>query len=232
LFDAALAASPTAIALSFGDASEWIGKAKAAGAKVICQVQTHDDADTAVAAGADALVAQGTEAGGHTGTMTLLPFLAAVVSRHPDVPVLAAGGIADGRTLAAALTAGADGAWLGTAFLATPEAVEVGDEHKRRIVESDGTDTIFTRAYDIISGAPWPATIGARLRRDDFTDEWAGREDDLRARKDEVKAAAEPYYYGQSAAFVDAVRPAADVLRTVCGDAETILRTRPQALLT
>jgi hypothetical protein len=78
---------------------------------VICQVQNYDDAELAVAAGADVLVAQGTEAGGHTGTMSLLPFLAGVVDRYPDVPVLAAGGIADGRTLAAALTAGADGAW-------------------------------------------------------------------------------------------------------------------------
>jgi len=232
LFDAALAASPAAIALSFGAAAPWVKKAKTSGTKVICQVQTHDDADAVVDAGADVLVAQGIEAGGHTGTMSLLPFLTAVAERHPGVPLLAAGGIGDGRTLAAVLTAGADGAWLGTAFLATPEAVEVGDEHKRRIVESDGTDTIFTRVYDIVSGAPWPPAIGARLRRDEFTDEWAAREDDLRAHKADVKPAAEPFYYGQSAAFVDAVRPAAEVVRSVCDGAEAVLRSRPRALLT
>jgi nitronate monooxygenase len=209
-----------------------VEKAKTSGAKVICQVQTHEDADAVVAAGADVLVAQGIEAGGHTGTMSLLPFLSAVAERHPDVPLLAAGGIGDGRTLAAALTAGADGAWLGTAFLATDEAVEVQDEHKRLIVASDGTDTVFTRAYDIVSGAPWPPAIGARLRHDAFTDEWAGREDDLRASKDTVRPEGEPVYYGQSAAFVDTVRPAADVVRTVCDGAEAILRTRPPTLFT
>ena len=147
-----MAESPAAIALSFADPAPWIGRCKAAGARVICQVQTYEDADLAIAAGADVLVAQGNEAGGHTGSMGLLPLLVGVVARYPDVPVLAAGGIADGRTLAAALTAGADGAWLGTAFLATPEAVEVHEIHKRLIVESDGTDTVFTRAYDIVVG--------------------------------------------------------------------------------
>jgi nitronate monooxygenase len=245
LFDAALAAKPSAIALSFGDVTPWIGPAKASGATVVCQVQTHADADAALAAGADVLVAQGIEAGGHTGTMSLLPFLAAVVDRHPDTPVLAAGGIGDGRTLAAVLAAGADGAWLGTVLLATPEAVEVQDVHKRLVVESDGTDTVFTRTYDILSGAPWPAAIGARLRRNRVTDEWNEREDELRDRREEVAKDhpgarmsgtpldpdRDPVYYGQSAAFVHAIRPAAEVVHTICDDAEAILRTRPQALV-
>src|SRR5688572_5804413 len=185
LFEATLAERPAVVALSFGDPLPWLTQAKDAGARVICQVQTLEHADAAVAAGADVLVAQGNEAGGHTGTMGLLPFLPAVVARHPDVPVLAAGGIADGRTLAAALTAGADGAWLGTAFLATPEAVEVHDIHKDLIVASDGGDTVFDLAYDIVSGLPWPHGIGTRLRRNRFTDEWCGREAELRTRKEE-----------------------------------------------
>ncbi|WP_030802134.1 nitronate monooxygenase [Streptomyces sp. NRRL S-337] len=97
----------------------------AAGATDGRQVQTYEDAETAVAAGTDALVAQGSEAGGHIGTMGLLTFRAGVVRRYPDVPVLAAGGIDDGGTLAAVLTAGAVGVWLGMALLATREAVEV-----------------------------------------------------------------------------------------------------------
>src|SRR5439155_9618190 len=157
LLEAAVAERPAAVAFSFADPQPWVDEAKATGARVICQVQNYRDAELAVAAGADVLVAQGTEAGGHTGTMGLLPFLAGVVERYPDVPVLAAGGVADGRTLAAALMVGADGAWLGTAFLATPEAVEVHDLHKDFIVASDGTDTVFTRVYDIVSGMPWPA---------------------------------------------------------------------------
>jgi nitronate monooxygenase len=185
LFEATLAEGPPAVALSFGDPRPRIDQARDAGARVMCQVQNYEDAALAVDAGADILVAQGTEAGGHTGTMSLLPFLAGVVARYPDVPVLAAGGIADGRTLAAALTAGADGAWLGTAFLATPEAVEVHDVHKELIVQSDGADTVFTRAYDIVSGLPWPAGIGERVRRNRFTDEWMEREAELQARREE-----------------------------------------------
>lgn len=241
LFEATLAERPAAVALSFADPGPWIGACKDAGARVICQVQTYEGAELAVAGGADVLVAQGTEAGGHTGTMSLLPFLAGLVARYPDVPVLAAGGIADGRTLAAALTAGADGAWLGTAFLATPEAIEVHDVHKRLIVESDGTDTVFTKAYDIVSGLPWPPPIGERVRRNRFTEEWSEREAELRE-SSTASTMADPFesppdpetgavLYGQSAGFVHNISPAAEVLRSVSVDAERILRTRPQLLL-
>ncbi|MFV0126356.1 NAD(P)H-dependent flavin oxidoreductase [Streptomyces sp. HMX112] len=244
LFDATLEERPEVVALSFADPRPWLDRAKEAGARVMCQVQSYQDAETAVAAGADVLVAQGTEAGGHTGTMGLLPFLAGVVRRYPEVPVLAAGGIADGRTLAAALTAGADGAWLGTAFLATPEAVEVHDIHKRLIVESDGGDTVWTRAYDIASGLPWPTAVGARVRRNRFTDEWSEREAMLRERREEFappqgvnpfEAPPDPessaISYGQSASFVEAVRPAAAVVRGISTDAEAILKERPRSLL-
>jgi nitronate monooxygenase len=244
LLEAALAEHPAAVAFSFADPEPWVDRCRAAGARVICQVQNYEAAEQAVASGADVLVAQGTEAGGHTGTMSLLPFLAGVVSRYPDVPVLAAGGLADGRTLAAALTAGADGAWLGTAFLATPEAVEVNDTHKRLIVESDGTDTVFTRAYDIMSGFPWPASIGERVRRNHFTDEWSEREADLRDHRAEMAEAAaagprptspdpdtDEVLYGQSAGFINAIRPAAEVVRTISAEAERILQSRPQSLL-
>ncbi|MFC5203574.1 MULTISPECIES: NAD(P)H-dependent flavin oxidoreductase [Streptomyces] len=243
-FEAALEERTDVIALSFADPQPWVARAKDAGARVMCQVQKYDDADMAVAAGADVLVAQGTEAGGHTGTMGLLPFLAGLVRRYPDVPVLAAGGIGDGRTLAAVLTAGADGAWMGTAFLATPEAVEVHDLHKRLIVESDGSDTVWTRAYDIVSDLPWPETIGQRVRRNRFTDEWAECEATLRNRKGEfappedvnpLEGTPDPdtsaILYGQSAAFVDAVRPAAEVVRGISDEAEAILASRPRALL-
>jgi nitronate monooxygenase len=244
LFEATLTAAtpPAVVALSFGDAQPWLDRAKQAGAKVMCQVQTLEEAARVVEAGADVLVVQGNEAGGHTGRMSLLPFLATAAHRWPDMPLLAAGGIADGRTLAAALTAGADGAWLGTAFMATPEAVEVHDIHKRLIVASDGGDTVFDLAYDIVSGLPWPEGIGLRLRRNRFTDEWAGREAELRSRKEEFAVPppspdkppdpdTDMILYGQSAAFVTAVRPAAEVMQTICDDAESILRSRPSQLL-
>lgn len=245
LFAETLAARPAAVAFSFADPAPWTEQVKASGAKMICQVQTYEDAAIAVDGGTDVLVAQGTEAGGHTGAMSLLPFLAGVAEKYPDTPVLAAGGIGGGRSLAAALTAGADGAWLGTAFIATPEAVEVHDVHKQLIVESDGGDTVFTRAYDIVSGLPWPATIGERVRRNRFTDEWSNRESELRERREEFVSPpnegssetvpdpeTDSILYGESATFVNAVRPAADVLRSICEEAEHILRTRPSAILT
>jgi nitronate monooxygenase len=242
LFEATLAEQVPAVMFSFGDPKPWVEQAKTAGARVICQVQTLEDADLAVDAGTDVLIAQGIAAGGHTGTMSLLPFLSAVVDRFPNVPVLAAGGIANGRTLAAVMTAGADGALVGTAFLATPEAVEVHDVHKRLIVESDGTDTVFTRAYDIVSGFQWPGSVGERVRANRFTDEWAGREAELRERRDEFVGGnlffAEPpdpetdqVLYGEGAGSVTAIRPAAEVIQMICGQAEEILRSRPRLLL-
>jgi nitronate monooxygenase len=195
----------------------------------------------AVAAGADMLVAQGHEAGGHTGQLSLLSFLSRVVSAYPDLPVLASGGIGDGRTLAAALAAGAEGAWAGTAFLASPETVEVVEIYKQRVIESDGTDTVFSRVYDIVDGLPWPEGIGGRVYCNRFVDEWEGRDDELVARQEELRAVLnEAYqrdtdvaavYMGQSAAFVNGARPAGEVVRSICDDAERILRERAEKLL-
>ena len=238
---AAIEAQPDAVVLSFADPGPWMPRLRDAGIAVICQVQDPDGASQAVDAGADVLVVQGTAAGGHTGTIELLPLLTRTVERFPDVPVLAAGGIADGRTLAAALLAGADGAVVGTALLATSEAVEVDDRYKQLIVSSNGDDTVLTQTFDIISGLPWPETIRDRVRRNRTTDEWAGREAELRARRGEVAGAYAPgggldperdaVRYGQSAGAVDAIRPAGDVVRAISETAEAILRDRPDTLL-
>jgi nitronate monooxygenase len=241
-FDVAIEAKVPVIALSFGGLQPWLERAKASGATVICQVQTIEHAQQAVLAGADVLVAQGNEAGGHTGRMNLLPFLTHIVDLFPSTPVMAAGGIADGRALAACLAAGADGAWLGTAFLATPEAVEISDGYKDAIVQSNGEDTVYTKVFDIVQGLPWPEGIAGRVRRNRFTHKWHGREDEVRAKREQlapVLMAAEQQhdieqsaiYMGQSAAFVKQVRPAADVMRNICEDAERILRERPAAIL-
>lgn len=233
MFDAALEARPTAVALSFGDPTPWLGAVREAGAAAVCQVQTPDGAAQAVDAGADVLVVQGNEAGGHTGTLGLLSFLADTVRRFPDVIVLAAGGIGDGRGLAAVLLEGADGAWLGTAFLATAEAVEVSDEHKRRVVASDGSDTIFTRVHDIVSGLSWPEGIGERLQHDALTEAWSGREVELMERRKEVAPTVvdPPYRFGPAASSVPAIRPAGEVVRMITTEAEAILRSRPGQLL-
>lgn len=242
LFDAAIAEKPPVIAFSFGDPQPYVGRAKAAGAKVICQVQTFEGAKNAIEAGADVLVAQGNEAGGHTGTMNLLPFLVRLVDLYPGVPIMAAGGISSGRALAAALAGGADGAWAGTAFLASPEAVEVREGHKRLVLQSDGEDTVFTDIFDTLSGLPWPKGIGGRIWKNQLVEKWEGRERELPDHRQELgaayMAAVEDFdpqmldlYMGQGAGYVNAMRPAADVLREMCGDAERILRERSSQLL-
>lgn len=242
LFDATIQAKPPVVALSFGVPGPYIERAKAAGAKVMCQVQSMQHARDAVAGRADVLVAQGNEAGGHTGTMNLLPLLVRVIEAYPDIPVMAAGGISSGRALAAVLAAGAEGAWVGTAFLASPEAVEVREGHKQKVLESDGEDTVFTEIFDRLSGAPWPVGIGGRVWNNRLIREWTGREAEVPAHHEEITAqymaAVENYdtqvldlYMGQSAGAVNAIRPAADVLRDICDGAERILRDRTSQLL-
>lgn len=244
LFDAALETRPPVVVLSFAPTGPWIGRAHDAGARVICQVQTMELVRDALAEGADALLVQGHEAGGHTGTMGLLPFLASVLEVSGDTPVLAAGGVSSGRTLAAVLAAGADGASLGTAFLACREAVDVPDAYKECIVESNGEDTVFTTLYDEARDLHWPKPIGMRLRRTKHTDKWQGREDEVKEHLDELRAElpavldfehfdpeVTTMLYGQSAACVDAVRPAAEIVHNLCDEAAALLRKRLPALL-
>ena len=174
------------VVFSFADPSPWLGRAKDAGCVTICQVQSLELARQAVDAGADILLAQGNEAGGHTGEITLLPLLVDLVGRYPDVPVLAAGGITTGRALAAVLGAGGEGASLGTAMLTTPEAVEVPETFKERIVLSDGQDTAFTRLYDLLGTRPWPAGIAGRVYRNRLVREWDGRDAEIAAHREEL----------------------------------------------
>ena len=220
---------------SFADPEPWMGRAKDAGATTICQVQSLELARQAVDAGADVLLAQGNEAGGHTGNINLLPLLVDLVERYPNVPVLAAGGITTGRALAGALAAGAEGASLGTAMLTTPEAVEVPETFKERIVLSDGQDTTFTRLYDLLGTRPWPEGIAGRVYRNRLVREWDGRDADILANREEltsdVAAAratgdteASAVYMGQGAGHINSIRPAADVMTDICQGAEAILR--------
>jgi nitronate monooxygenase len=234
-FEVALEEKVPLIVLSFGDPRPYAERAKAAGVPVACQVQTQEGARWALEAGAEFIVAQGNEAGGHGGYLNTLPCVSMALSIVGEVPVVAAGGIADGRTLAAVLAAGAEGAMLGTALLATPEATDISDEYKGHIVASDGEDTVFSEVWDIVGGAPWPEGIAVRTRRDELVEEWTGREQELRERLDQVRDGlkaepAIPINMGQSAGFVSAVRPAADVVASICDDAEVVLRDRAAQL--
>jgi nitronate monooxygenase len=190
-FEVALEERVPVVTFSFAGPHPWLSRAKEKGITIICQVQTMEAAAQAVAAGADILVAQGNEAGGHTGAMTLFPLLINIVDQYPDIPVMAAGGVGYGRSLAAVLAAGSEGAWVGTAFLATPEAVEVPEAYKNCIVQSNGEDTIYTQIFDILDPAifhipAWPEGIAALAYNNRFVQEWHGRENELRQGLDQV----------------------------------------------
>jgi nitronate monooxygenase len=222
-FDITVETEPPAVILSFSNPQPWLDRAHDAGCKVICQVQTVEQAVSARDEGADALVAQGTEAGGHTGQMGLFPLLASVLRRCPDIPVLTAGGVGDAASLAAVMALGADGALLGTAFLASEEAPALHPRAKKVIVDSDGGTTVWTRAYDIAMGLSFPEGIGARVHANAFTRRWEGREQMLAEQRDAVAGHLRAFdsepddeawlMYGQSAAFIDAVRPIAEIMR-------------------
>jgi nitronate monooxygenase len=173
---------PAAVMLSFGDPSPFIQAIRRTSATLILQVTGLEEARQAVSLGADVIVAQGIEAGGHSARRgrSTLPFVPAVVDLAAPVPVLAAGGIADGRGLAAALALGAEGALIGTRFQATGEAL-ADPAAKKAIVEGCGENTEHSRVLDIARGSRWPSKYPARTLGHPFLDQWRGREEDLAA---------------------------------------------------
>lgn len=179
LLDVALEQRPGAVWLSFGDPGDFVQRIKATGAKLVCQVQTEAMARAALEAGADVLVAEGAEGGGHgvtRGTLALVP--AIVDLAGPRVPVVAAGGIADGRGLAASLMLGATGVAVGTRFYATVEAAGF-DAAKQRILEASGDDSARSVVFDISRNNVWPAPFTGRCLQNEHLRSWAGREVDL-----------------------------------------------------
>jgi len=173
--------------LSFGDVRPHAQKIKRAGALLICQVQTLHQVREAVANGADVLVAQGAEGGGHGISRSTFPFVPAVVDAAPDVPVAAAGGVADGRGLAAALMLGADGVLVGTRFYASQDAAGL-PAAKKRMVTATGDRTIRSILFDIARRNVWPAPYSGRVLQNDFSEKWRGREADLLQHQDEEAA--------------------------------------------
>jgi nitronate monooxygenase len=183
MLDRVLAHSPAALLLSFGDPSPFAARIHAAGTKLICQVQTIAHARVALDCGASVLVAQGTEAGGHgavRATMTLVPEVADLLAREqPQTLLVAAGGIADGRGLAASLMLGADGCMIGTRFWTCPESL-VHPNHQHAAIAASGDGTVRQIAADIAAGLDWPAEFTGRVLRNSFVERWHGRETDHR----------------------------------------------------
>lgn len=233
--DVALDAKPAAIMLSFGDPTPYTRKIKTVGSRIICQVQTLEQAKQAAGAGADIIIAQGRDAGGHSGmtrgTIGLVP--AVVDAVGPSIPVVAAGGIADGRGLAAALSLGAAGVSMGTRFTATRESLW-DQAMKEKAVASGGDDTAQTRVFDIVRGAAWPAIYPGRALRNEFFDRWHGKEGALEGQQKQVEAtylASDAKDFGQRVVWtgegVDLVRDipsARDVIERIVEEAASVLR--------
>ncbi|WP_406368950.1 nitronate monooxygenase [Streptomyces sp. NBC_00647] len=173
---------PVAVMFSFGDPSPFVERVHQAGAAVIIQVTDLEEARHAVDLDADVIVAQGTESGGHGARhgRSTLPFVPVVVDLAEPVPVLAAGGIADGRGVAAALALGAAGAVIGTRFQATAEAL-VDPSTAEALVEGRGQDTERNRILDIARSSRWPSKYSARTLGHPWLDRWRDREAELAA---------------------------------------------------
>lgn len=244
--DAALAAGVKAVSFFWGNPEPYIARAKAAGALTMMTVGSAEEAKRAIDVGVDIIVAQGVEAGGHVwgnvGTFVLIP---AVRDAIGDKPLIAAGGIADGRGLAAALALGADAIWMGTRFVASTEA-DTHDVYRAAIVAARETDTLHSTLFDLDwPNAPHRALINSTVRR-----WWTAGSPGLRPGEGEAiarRADGSPLrryaddtpgrgmtgeiealclYAGQSAGLVHDVAPAAGIIDRVMRDAETIMGRR------
>ena len=238
VLDRVLARRPRALMLSFGDPRPFAAAIRGAGVPLFCQVQTAGDAALALEARADVIVAQGAEAGGHgdrRATFTLVPEVADLIAqRSPDTLLCAAGGIADGRGLAAALMLGADGVVVGSRLWATHEA-QVSEAMHGAALAADGDATLRTSVVDIARSLDWPERFTARVLRNRFTERWHGREAELRRQGDEAArawregwTAGDPdrasTFVGEAAGLIGSIEPAAAVLARMSAQAADVLR--------
>jgi nitronate monooxygenase len=237
LLDIALKAKPRAIMLSFGDPKPHAPRIKAAGSLLICQVQNEQMAREALDAGADILIAQGTEAGGHGASRTLIDIVPTVIDLAAGrVPVVAAGGLADGRGLAAMMMLGASGVMLGTRFYASLEC-DGADEAKKRICAADSGETVRSIIFDVSRKLWWPAPFTGRALINDHARRWMGREVEL---VQNVEAVAVEYaeawdagnfdiagvFAGNGVGMIHDIPPAAEIVERIASEADQILQGR------
>jgi nitronate monooxygenase len=231
----ALGYQPGAVMLSFGDPRPFAEMVRRSEAVLIVQVTDLAEARQAVDVGADVIVAQGTEAGGHGARRgwSTLAFVPAVVDLVAPVPVLGAGGIADGRGVAAALALGAAGALIGTRFLATAEALADPDA-KKAIVDGGGEETERSSVLDIARGSRWPLEYTGRTLGHPFLDRWRDAEAELAADPDDVRRAyreaiardeipAEPVWASQAIGLIGDLPPAAELVGLLAAQAQEAL---------
>lgn len=243
-FAAALAEKPPVMAFAWPRADQdlkpYVARAHDAGCIVTFMANGAPEATRAAEAGADVIIAQGTEGGGHVGWTASMALTPMVIDAVAPIPVLSAGGFADGRGLAAALALGADGILLGTRFLASVES-PLHDNFKQAIVDSDGHDTFLTEIPDIAQGVVWPGAM-SRAQRNRFAERWAGREWALRQHQGEALNALRaarlagdvheaPLSMGQDSGLIHDIPPAADIVRRIVEEAEDIIGRKLAGIL-
>jgi nitronate monooxygenase/enoyl-[acyl-carrier protein] reductase II len=216
------------LSLAWGKADEIVRRAHDAGMKVIHQVNTPEEAGRAASDGADVIVAQGAEGGGHVGAMSTLPLVPQVIDVVNGVPVLAAGGIADGRGFAAVLMLGAQGVLVGTRFLATPEARGRGHS-KDVILNALGSQTVASKFFDDVLGLRWPGAL-VRSIRNPLLDRWAQRQQDWALAAEQIRpsleaalAAGDFVIAGESAGLIHDIVPAGELVARIAREAEALL---------
>jgi enoyl-[acyl-carrier protein] reductase II len=235
-FAATLAARPAAISYHLGDPDELVARAHDAGILWIQQVMDVDQARQAVDRGVDVIVAQGGEAGGHSGFIATMALVPQVVDVAAGTPVVAAGGIASGRGLAAALALGADGVAMGTRFLAAQE-MAIHPAWKDMVVRARSADAVHAGLLDVLlppyNRPHYPAAV--RMLTTPFLREWSGRPDELAEQAAEltpkivqavVDGGGHDYvpFAGQSVGLIGDVLPAGDIVRNTVSEAMGILR--------
>lgn len=230
LLQDALAARPVLLSVSFGTDFSWVDKARDAGIPTATQVYDGIGARQAADAGVDILVARGSEGGGHgDASLGTLPVLDAVLDAV-SVPVLAGGGVASARSLAAVLAAGASGAWVGTRLAACPEAL-TGDGSRQALIAARSTDTAITRVFDVANGLPWPARFPSRVLANDFVTRWSGKEealdpsacDELAASIASDDRSIAPVDAGQGVGMIQDDASVGEVIEQMCVGAEKLL---------
>lgn len=238
LVDRALDHAPAALFVSFGDAEPEVARAKDRGVRTMWQIQRLGQAEQALAAGVDAIVVQGQEAGGHgmdRGLTALLPAVRDLAG--PEQVLLAAGGIADGRGLAGALMLGADGVLMGTRFWASEEA-NGSDAAKAAVVGATGDATVRSKVFDVARNVDWPWRFTGRVVQNAFAEEWRDNIDGLLAdaeRQQARYAASDPADFstraviaGECVDLIDRVEPAEEIVHRTVAEAAELLRAAPR----
>jgi NAD(P)H-dependent flavin oxidoreductase YrpB (nitropropane dioxygenase family) len=227
-FEVTIAQRVSVLSLAWGQSTDLTYRAHESGLKVMHMVTSPEEAGQTASDGADVIVAQGNEGGGHVGQMNTLPLVPQVVDAVGELPVLAAGGIADGRGLAAALMLGAQGALLGTRFLATHEARGRG-RSKDVILNALGSQTVASKFFDDVLGIVWPGSV-VRTINHPLLEEWAARPQEWGLAAEQLKPALQAalasgdfVLAGQSSGLIHDIVPAGELVQRLARQADAVL---------